>query len=193
MAQSLNGYISGPEGKRVLLSSIEDRKRVMEMRRNVDAILVGRNTVMTDNPDLLVENNPDTIRIAIDPSLKIYGKGFKITDNSRTTIVINEVMDLKEGLTTYMKVGKPLSLRDAMNKIYNAGVRKILVEGGKDTAERFLREKLVDEMYLFVSNTILPEGGIRMPSVSREIRNAVVGITVINGGVLMKINPGEWV
>ena len=98
MAQSLNGYISGPEGKRVLLSSIEDRKRVMEMRRNVDAILVGRNTVMTDNPDLLVENNPDTIRIAIDPSLKIYGKGFKITDNSRTTIVINEVMDLKEGL-----------------------------------------------------------------------------------------------
>ncbi|MGP6206530.1 RibD family protein [Cuniculiplasma sp. SKW3] len=193
MAQSLNGYISGPEGKRVLLSSKEDRVRVMEMRKNVDAIVIGRNTVMSDNPELLVEGNSDTIRVVIDPELKIYGKGFRITDGSRRTIVLNEIMEKSEGLTRYMKCHKPFNLKNALEKLYQIGIKKILVEGGKKTAESFLREKLVDEMYLFVSNIILPDGGVRMPSVTHEGRNAVIGTIVINGGVLMKIDPGEWV
>lgn len=193
MAQSLNGYISGPEGKRVLLSSKEDRNRVMEMRKSVDAVLIGRNTVMTDDPQLLVDGNPDTIRAVIDPELKIYGKGFRITDNSRRTVILNEILEKNEGLTRYIKCHKPFDLKEALEKLYEIGIKKILVEGGKITAETFLREKLVNEMYLFVSNIILPDGGVRVPSVTGEVRNAVIGTTVINGGVLMRIDPGEWV
>ena len=193
LAQSLNGYISGPDGRRVLLSSDEDWNRVMGMRRSVDGILIGKNTVIHDDPELKLNDDSPAIRIVIDPKLSLEGKNYRITDGTRRTAILNETREDTDGINSYIRCGRPFDLRTAMARLYGIGIRKILVEGGKITAENFLRVGMVDEMYVFISNTVLPDGGVRMPSVSSERRNAVVGITVISGGVLMKISPGEWI
>ncbi|EQD78454.1 diaminohydroxyphosphoribosylaminopyrimidine reductase, partial [mine drainage metagenome] len=50
VAQSINGFIAGRFGRTVQISSPEDWKRVFELRMKSDAILVGANTVINDNP-----------------------------------------------------------------------------------------------------------------------------------------------
>ena len=77
LAQSLNGYISGPHGRRVLLSSDEDWNRVMGMRRSVDGILIGKNTVIHDDPELKLNDDSPAIRIVIDPKLSLEGKNYR--------------------------------------------------------------------------------------------------------------------
>ena len=52
VAQSLNGLIAGKFGRRVQISSAEDWERVLDLRTRSDAILIGANTVINDNPDL---------------------------------------------------------------------------------------------------------------------------------------------
>ena len=48
VAQSLDGYISGHTGKRIQISCNEDMKRVANLRRQCDGVMVGKNTALFD-------------------------------------------------------------------------------------------------------------------------------------------------
>lgn len=192
MAQSLNGYISGPDGRRVALSSDEDWKRVLSLREKSDGIIIGKNTVILDDPELKVGGNCKSARIVIDPRLTIDGKNYKILHGERKTLILNEMKDGIFGNIQYIKCGTPFDLAKSLEILYSMGYRNLLVEGGKITAESFLKAGFVDEMYVFIASVILEDGGIRMPAVSSIRRNAVKRITLINGGILLNIDPGEW-
>ncbi len=192
MAQSINGYISKGSGERAFISSQEDRERFMELRNQSDGVLVGVNTVLKDNPYLDAPKNRETARIVIDPKCRLKGS-FNVLDGSRTTIILNSLKNdsYKENLE-YVKCGSPLDLDLAMEKLAERGMKKILVEGGKFTAESFLKKGLIDSMFLFVGDLFLEEGSIQSPIPLREIRNVILDVRIMKGGVLYALDPRKF-
>ena len=192
MAQSLNGYISGPNGHRVQISSPEDRERVLKLREASDGILVGSRTIENDNPELSSPGNPSLRKIVIDPGLKL-GNSYKIMKNPGYTIMLNSRKEHKSrNSITYLDCGSPFDLNIAMAKLNELGIKRLLIEGGEFTAQRFLLEGMVDELYIFVGNMILPESGRRFPTPLNEIRNVILDVRIMKGGILLKIDPSKF-
>ncbi len=186
MAQSINGYISGKDGERVQISSDLDSKRVLDLRNGVDAIMIGGNTLKTDNPFLKSDNCRFRIVLKSDGILDMDSNVFK---SAGTVIIVNESKEKTHGNTTWISAGKPVDLKIAMNKIYSMGIRRVLLEGGKKTAMNFLRGRMVDEMYLFIGNIFIEEGGIKMLDNSKRTKEVIVNAEIMDGGILLRLNP----
>ncbi|GGM73674.1 diaminohydroxyphosphoribosylaminopyrimidine reductase [Thermogymnomonas acidicola] len=191
MAMSLNGYISGPGGRRANISSDEDWKRVMQLRGSVDAIIVGVNTVISDDPELVprgqgVPRLP--VRAVIDPHLRTPA-GSRITRGSARTIIFSERPGEVEGATV-VHMPQGVSVRSVLSFMHSQGFRSVLLEGGRKTVSSFLREGVVDTFTLFLSYLVLPDGGTRLFSTDTEISGLVTSSRLMEGGVLLQIDPG---
>jgi len=135
VAQSINGIISGPNGKPVVISSSEDTRRVHNIRKMVDAVLVGANTVINDNPELkfnesLVGPGKQPMRVVLDSNLRIP-ESSRILDGSVDTVIFNAVKPGTYGRAKLIHFKRDdLSIPGILNALGNLGVKRILVEGG---------------------------------------------------------------
>ncbi|MCL6014133.1 MAG: RibD family protein [Candidatus Thermoplasmatota archaeon] len=192
MAQSINGYISKISGERAYISSEEDNIRVQTLRNKSDGILVGYRTVIKDNPSLIAPQNENSRRLIIDPHCSLT-QNYRVMDGKRRTVILNSEKNKKiDDNIEYVYCGKPFSLEKSLEIIYEMGISSMLVEGGKVTAESFLNRGLVDEMYMFIGDLFLEEGGILSPTTNREIRNVILDVRIMKGGLLLKIDPSKF-
>lgn len=127
---------------------------VHKQRTEEDAIMVGYNTVLCDNPQLNVRHyagrNPK--RVVLDKNLTLP-KDSNILDNSQDTFVFNFLKDTKEGNNTYIKLNQNnFSLVDMLERLYENRVCSLVVEGGKKTIEKFINANLWDEANIIVGN-----------------------------------------
>jgi len=160
-AMSVDGKIALRGGKRIKISDEEDFRRVHELRNSVDAILVGINTVILDNPKLLVKEryvksprNP--VRVVLDSHLRIPEDAIVLDGNAPTIIITTEDARERKLNAEIIKCGKGrVDLKCAMEKLYSLGIRSVLVEGGGTVIYSFLKEKLVDEISVFVGSIII--------------------------------------
>ena len=160
-ATSIDGKIATKSGDSNL-SSDEDLLRLHKLRSNVDAILVGKNTVSRDNPLLTVRytagRNPT--RIILD-SRGTISKNSKIvqTSNVIPTIIAVSKNITKSNLQRLEKLpvevivaGKNhVSLKLLLKKLYVKKIKKILVEGGGTVHWEFVKNNLFDELILTMS------------------------------------------
>ena len=108
------------------------------LRNECDAVLVGAETVVRDNPSLTVrrlEANRQPLRIVIDPNDRIPKDSILLNDGEETL----HVTETFRGLT-------PL-----LNQLGDREVQRLLVEGGPTTIHAFLEAGLVDEFFLVLS------------------------------------------
>ena len=111
---------------------------VQRLRNECDAVLVGAETVVRDNPSLTVrrlEANRQPLRIVIDPNDRIPKDSILLNDGEETL----HVTETFRGLT-------PL-----LNQLGDREVQRLLVEGGPTTIHAFLEAGLVDEFFLVLS------------------------------------------
>ncbi|MBT8260877.1 MAG: bifunctional diaminohydroxyphosphoribosylaminopyrimidine deaminase/5-amino-6-(5-phosphoribosylamino)uracil reductase RibD, partial [Bacteroidia bacterium] len=120
------------------------RQLVHKWRTKEQAILVGTNTVVEDNPSLTsrVYNGKNPIRIVIDKN-KILDKSLQIFDNASKTIVINK---------HNTNFNKPLA-QQICNLLYQENINSVIIEGGTKTLQTFIDENLWDEARVFIGNT----------------------------------------
>lgn len=170
-AQTIDGKIAELSGDSKWISSTESRKYVHRLRSKYDAVLVGRNTVEKDNPELTVRlvkgRNP--YRIVIDKGLVLNLNNNLFSDEfTEKTIIITSV-EPGEFLTRYCEQKKIrvvkaksangiINLKDAMKKLSKLGISSVLVEGGAFTFTEFIKQKVVDEILFFTSSKILGKG-----------------------------------
>lgn len=164
-AMSLDGKIATRSGKSNL-SSRKDLIRVHKLRANVDAILVGKGTVMIDDPSLMVKyvRGKNPIRIILDPNglIKLNSKIVKTSSIVPTIIVVSEEISAKKisrlqkyGLEV-LKCGRSkIDLKKLLQILYNKGVKKLLVEGGGTTNWYFFKAHLFDEIIITITPYIL--------------------------------------
>ncbi len=165
-AMSADGKIAGEDRKQVTISSVEDKERVKQLRRDSDAILVGIGTVIADDPHLTVKDldyDTNPIRIVLDPKGDTPDSALVLDQRAPTIIVTlgscEREWDCEETIRTGIDT---IDLEDLMEQLYDMGIDKLLVEGGGETISSFFRAGLVDRYTVFVGGLII--GGKNSPT-----------------------------
>lgn len=138
---SLDGKIATARGQSKWITGEESRAKVQELRYTVDAVLVGQNTVIKDNPSLTCRiPGKDKTLIKI-----ILGDRKKMPKNTKL---------LKDPYALF--ITHPQDLKKMLEHLYKEQkICSILVEGGSTINDSFLRAGLVDEFYLFIAPKII--------------------------------------
>ncbi|MFF5996664.1 bifunctional diaminohydroxyphosphoribosylaminopyrimidine deaminase/5-amino-6-(5-phosphoribosylamino)uracil reductase RibD [Lysinibacillus sp. KU-BSD001] len=167
-AMTLDGKIAAYNGHSQWITGEEARADVHELRDQVDAILVGIGTVLTDNPSLTtrlpdrVGKNP--IRIVLDRQLRTpLDATVCQTSTARTIIVTAEEQQHKAPafeklgveLLYVPVVNDQLDLNTMLDELYKRGITDILVEGGGEVNASFLRAGLIQKFLVYVAPKVL--------------------------------------
>jgi diaminohydroxyphosphoribosylaminopyrimidine deaminase/5-amino-6-(5-phosphoribosylamino)uracil reductase len=167
-AQTADGYIDKPrsagQASAAQVSSLPSHRLVHLWRSHEQAILVGKNTVVNDNPALTVRlvdgNNP--IRVVIDSNASLSGS-LKIFDQTAPTLVINQKEARVAPEAEWVMLDKEQNLLDSlMDELYRRNITSVLVEGGAETLNNFIAAGLWDEARIFTA-PIHFRGGVKSP------------------------------
>lgn len=136
----------------------------MDLRKKVDAIMVGSDTILIDNSRLVRRNqNPGILRVVVDSQGRIT-PGYNVLDDEYRTLVLvtkntpERYKRLVSGISnkSYLECGdEKVDLALAFRKLYGMGVRKILVEGGGTLVYQLISRRLVDEMKIVYLPTFI--------------------------------------
>lgn len=167
---SADGKIALPNRKQIRLSNDEDAKRVNDLRKDCDAILVGIGTIIEDNPKLTVKNNTNLsrnpIRIVLDTNCRTPFDSNVLNNEAKTIIAVGnqcKVDNLRD--SEIIKCGnKQIDIRKLTEKLSKKGIKKLLVEGGETVLWSFLNQNLFHEINIFISSTII--GGKETPTMA---------------------------
>ena len=162
-AQTADGFIAPKlktEQKPVWINNELSRQLVHKWRSEENAILVGTNTVLADNPSLTtrdwVGHNP--VRIVLDRENKL-DRNLNIFNSEAKTLVISE---------NEVNFSNPLASQ-ICNFLYKKDIQSVIIEGGKQTLQTFIDENLWDEARVFISNQVFFREGLKMPMFSGKL------------------------
>ncbi len=144
-AASLDGVMHLNSGESQWITGIEAREEAHYLRAYHDAVLVGYNTLLLDDPSLNVRHPqfPDKKNrvVVLGRESQIKKRSFKIFE--------------KHALNDVLFEDSSQSLNKIFENLWNKGIKSILVEGGPKTLSRFLAEMAWDRMYFFQAPVIL--------------------------------------
>lgn len=176
-AQTLDGKIGPKGGAPVAITCEESRKYGHMLRRDYGAVLVGRQTVLKDDPQLNIRYDiphpPDRpVRIVLDPHLRLPLTG-KMLNSGEEPVLIYTSDDVSSVLRKKIeeKGGNIIALPDGKGGIdllrlavdlYERGICGVLVEGGANTLTRFLKQNLWDEYHCFIAPKLMGGDGISL-------------------------------
>ncbi|MDY0779468.1 bifunctional diaminohydroxyphosphoribosylaminopyrimidine deaminase/5-amino-6-(5-phosphoribosylamino)uracil reductase RibD [Tenacibaculum sp. IB213877] len=177
-AETQDGFIAPKvkdEQKPVWISNEFSQQLVHKWRAEEHAILVGTNTVITDNPKLNVRswsgNNP--VRVVLDKNLRASVEA-NVFDGSVKTIVFTERKEKREKRKEnshceqieaiyYEVIDFSQNLAEQIcDALYQHQIQSIIIEGGAQTLQTFIDTNLWDEARVFIGNSIF-EKGIKAP------------------------------
>ena len=158
-AQSSDGFM-GKRGERITFSTEATLSLVHEMRKCEDAILVGTNTAVEDNPVLTcrLEQGKNPIRMAIDRHLRIP-LTHHLLDGSSPTVIFTEQVVPSALNVKYVTLDFSADvLQQIMRYCYEEKILSLIVEGGSCLLQRFLDAQLYDELRVEVAPIRLGSG-----------------------------------
>ncbi|MBP1630166.1 MAG: riboflavin biosynthesis protein RibD [Bacteroidetes bacterium] len=147
---------------------------VHKQRSEEDAILVGKNTVINDNPRLNVRYvaGKQPIRLIIDRDLNI-SKDRNIYDNSQRTIIFNSLIGEEKGNMVFVRLDFEKDIIDQIIQyIYSIKIKSIIVEGGRHTLDSFLDKGAWDEANVLVGNNRFYHG-LKSPTIADVLLDRV--------------------
>ena len=179
-AQSSDGFIAPAHKDEVAphwISCAEARQYAHLMRSREQAILVGVNTVIADNPSLDTRewygHNP--LRVIIDPYLR-SPKNFKVWNDLQPTLFLADKQhctfiaekELKNTEVALIDFSADV-LPQLCKVLYQKQIQSLIVEGGSYTLQEFIKNGLWDEAYIATGKTVLKEG-VKAPYFSEGIK-----------------------
>lgn len=191
-AQSIDGKVARAEGSgdKRWISNALSRKDAHRLRRRAGAVLVGINTVLADDPFLVPRprKGKRPIRVVLDSSLRIRltCRLLRTTKTSPVLIFARQesvleksgIADriIKKGaeLVAYPDTQGQSNLHSLLDELRDRGVSELLVEGGPTVIASFLKERLADEICVYIAPKILArEGGADIAGPIAELSEAV--------------------
>lgn len=157
-AESSNGYIAPQQGNRVMLSNAFSQLWVHKMRSEEDAILVGYNTALSDNPRL---NNrygkgKNPVRIVLDFE-NALPESLHLFDQSQPTIVFNFIKEERKQALHYVLLDRS---KDIFRQIFTQlkDINSIIIEGGSKTLQAFIDAGMWDEAFVIQTPVMIANG-----------------------------------
>ena len=171
---SLDGRISRRRGQGGAVTGPEAKQRVHELRDQLDAILIGIDTALIDDPSLttrLSGKGRDPLRVILDSRLRLSSKAQMLRQESAAATWIfcgrqadpNRRKQLESaGAVVHMvdvDAAGRLDLLKVLQVLGRADVTSVLVEGGAGIHGSFIRAGLVDQVFLFIAPYFVGEEG----------------------------------
>jgi diaminohydroxyphosphoribosylaminopyrimidine deaminase/5-amino-6-(5-phosphoribosylamino)uracil reductase len=205
-AVTLDGRIATRTGDARWVTGEAARRRVHQLRDQVDAVLVGAGTARADDPRLTTRlpggRGRDPIRVVLDTRLRLPARLALLRPRSSApTLVAHATARPKtfpRGQVELLRCrpGKGgVDLRDLLAKLAARGVTHLLVEGGARVHARFVEERLVDRLAVFIAPKVAGAGGVplvALPGPARmkdAIRLEDVEVERIGDDVLVQGRP----
>lgn len=201
IAQTIDGYIAAPDGDSRWISGEEARTMVHRWRSECDAVLIGRNTALLDNPRLTVRHveGRQPYRVVIDGNyslpddLNLFSDQFE----EKTIVVSHNRRRVDELADPMLRMLKPNYFRGkvilvpeknghsdldiALEKLAEASITSVLVESGSNLATALIRDQLVDKLQIFISPKLLG-GGTR----------SVIGLGLQHMNEILELREYSW-
>jgi diaminohydroxyphosphoribosylaminopyrimidine deaminase/5-amino-6-(5-phosphoribosylamino)uracil reductase len=135
------------------------RTLVHKWRSEEAAIMVGTNTVLSDNPKLNIRRwtGEDPVRVTIDRKGRIPASSL-ILDGSQDTIVFTGVEGKYGGKTRSIALEPSYQLGDILEELYEQRIISLFVEGGASLHRNFLESGLWDEARVFTGKMTFSQG-----------------------------------
>jgi len=201
-AMSVDGKIALPSGKQLRISCEEDIRRMYHLRNENDAVLVGINTILSDDPKLTVkktyvEKIKNPIRIVLDTYCKTPENALVVNKDAKTIIFTGKKCNKKyeqnvEIIQVETEKNGFIDLKKMLAKLFDIGIKSLMVEGGSTVIWNFLKQGLVDEMFVYIGpiiiggkNTPTLAGGNGIKSEKGLVNLEIVDIQCLGPGLLV--------
>jgi len=198
-AMSADGKIALRTRRQTRISNEADRRRVHQLRNKCDAILVGIETVLADDPKLTV--NPryvkkprKPVRIILDSGGRTPAGALVLDGAAKTIIVTNEKCRKTFRNAEVIRCGKKdVDLQRLMTLLEKRGFRSVLVEGGSRVIWSFLESRIADEVSIFIGSMVIggeksptPAGGKGASDEQAIVSLRLKSIRALGNGVLIR-------
>ena len=154
----------------VWISNASTQVWTHQLRAENQAILIGTNTALKDNPSLTTRkwHGANPTRILIDKDLKVPDTASIFSDEA-FTIICNKLKSAKNNHVEYIQIdfSKPLPPQ-ITSILYNKGIQSLIVEGGANTIQQFINTNYWDEAYKIIGQSTFIEG-IHAPALAVDI------------------------
>ncbi len=168
-AQSIDGFIdidreSHLYGQPTWITNEWARRGVHKQRTTEQAILVGVQTALKDNPSLTVRDwvGEQPLRVVIDRKC-ILPDEIKLLDGSHNTVVFNSQKNDERKGVEFVKLEMDKDWPEQiLEELWKRGIQSLIVEGGQTTLNLFIKSNFWDEAYKYVGHRFF-ESGINAP------------------------------
>jgi len=188
LAMSLDGKIATSTGDSKYITSRAARKYVHQLRNDIDAVMVGINTIARDNPllDSRLVKGKNPVKIIVDSTLKISENSKVLKDSSKVIIATTSKapkhkIDKLQNKGARILVLKPkkglVDLKELMKELGKSEIASVMIEGGAELSGNAIKEGIVDRLLIFTAPKIIGNG-------LGPIKN--LGITKVNKAINLK-------
>jgi 2,5-diamino-6-(ribosylamino)-4(3H)-pyrimidinone 5'-phosphate reductase len=213
VAVTADGKMDTFERKGSAISSERDKQRVLRLRSEADAVMVGGKTLLSEDPKLTVKRedlraervargqSPNPMKVGILTRAELNPDGDFLNAGPARVVIFTTSQSSMSQLKTLQAHGAEVFIHDtarvdlalALETLHSLGVQQLMVEGGGTLNFELIRLGLVDEIMLYVAPMIL--GGANAPTLADGLglpRTDAVPLKLLNaethedGGVLLK-------
>ncbi len=184
-AESADGFISTGNDTQTRISTKVTSTIMHRLRAGYDAIMVGANTVRTDNPSLTTRlwhgSNPLRVVMSHDGCRDLADRKV-FTDGNPTLLYSATGKTLEQHGENVEEAQLPATLEDMARDLYRRGITSLMVEGGARLLQSFFSNNLWDEVRIEHGNRVLGSGiaAPRTPqgkmSISQEDNHQIINI-----------------
>ena len=194
-AMSLDGKIATKTGDSKWISGEKSRRFVHQLRADSDAIMVGVNTVIKDDPKLTARNKSgkpnqhQPLRIILDTNLRTPLNSIILKQPGTTIIATAKSNNSHFSNTPNVEIweipkhNSRISITDLFSSLYNRGISGVLVESGGTLLGTMFDQKLIDKVIAFISPKIIGGENTNSPVIG-------VGIDSVNNSI--QIHNQKW-
>jgi len=170
-AETANGYFATNDGHQKWISGALAKRLAHQWRTEEDAILIGKQTALMDNPQLTSRVSPgkNPIRLVIDKNLQIPLSN-NIYNSAAKTIIFNEIKtDVTDHIHYIQMEDMHFYLAQKIAfQLYLMDIQSVIIEGGAQILRQFLEASLWDEARIFTSSDSWSEG-VSSPSIKGNL------------------------
>ena len=211
-AESLDGKIATRTMDSKWITSEASRDYAHALRSEMDAVLVGVNTIIRDNPILTSRRNKSPIKIVLDSYLRVPENANIFSRKSpvlNIVAILRKTLKHKNAMKKITRLGKKsvlviacpgknnrIDLKWLLRELAELEISRLLVEGGGDTIAGFIEQGFADRALFFIApkiiggrNAVTSVEGKGIDRISQAIELKDVKVEMIGRDILVSGKP----